>query len=517
MRLPQLFRWLTSLRTAVILAALFGVAVPTALVGYNNLESLREEYQINLDTDAARTGDLVAMSMREPIWQFAPDQAESIIDAAFLDPRVLAIEVFDVNAQPFVTRRRGEPTANSTRNVSRIVRQGSAIGHVELTMSTAEYEQALDVTMRRNIYGVLISVISAVMLISLLLHFRLVRPVDRLMRASETVASGNFDTPIPFNKSDEIGRLGESLESMREKLRQLVSELERSNGELRDANESLEARVGERTQDLEQAMEKLLRAQKDIVESEKLASLGRIVAGVAHELNTPIGNAMTVASTIADTLRPLINEYRDNSVKRSTLAAVAGSDTGINILLRNLDRAAHLIGNFKQVAVDQTSEQRRPFDLATVTEEVISTLMPAIRKAGHTVDVELAPGLKCDSFPGPYGQVLTNLIMNSLIHAFPEGTLGHVWVKTEALDGDHVRLVVSDDGQGMDEEVRARIFDPFFTTRMGTGGTGLGMNIVQSFVTRVLGGTIRVESTPGQGARFVVDIPRVATTSGRGM
>ena len=509
--MPLLLRWFVSLRAAVLLAALVGVAVPSALVGYGNVEHLRDEYLSNLDTEAARTGELVAMSMREPIWQFAPDQAESIIDAAFLDHRVLAVEVFDANSQPFAARKRGDAEgSDTTRNTSRVMRQGSAIGHVEITMSTAGYKAALRATLQRTIIGVGISILSSVLLISLLLHFRLMQPVARLVSASETVASGNLNVPIPYFRADEIGRLGESLESMREKLGRLVAELERSNEELRQANESLEERVSDRTRDLEQALEQLMRAQKEMVESEKLASLGRIVAGVAHELNTPIGNAMTVASTISDGLRPLIEEYKAGNVRRSTLAAVAGSDTGISILLRNLERAAHMIGNFKQVAVDQTSEQRRPFDLATVTTEVLSTITPAIRKAGNTLTTHLAPDLMCDSFPGPYGQVLTNLVMNCVLHAFPQGRPGTIVITTEAVDAHSVRLRVDDDGQGMSEEVRQKVFDPFFTTRMGTGGTGLGMNIVQGFVTRVLGGSIRVDSAPGKGAHFVIEFPRLA-------
>jgi two-component system NtrC family sensor kinase len=509
-----LLRWFASLRAAVLLAALVGVAVPSALVGYSNVEHLREEYLNNLDTEAARTGELVAMSMREPIWQFAPDQAESIIDAAFLDHRVLAVEVFDANTQAFASRKRGDAEGSATtRAVSRVMRQGSPIGHVEITLSTAGYAAALRATMQRTVGGVAIGVISSVLLISLLLHFRLMQPVARLVKASETVASGNLHVPIPYFRADEIGRLGESLESMREKLGRLVAELERSNEELRHSNESLEERVRDRTSDLEQALAKLVRAQKEMVESEKLASLGRIVAGVAHELNTPIGNAMTVASTISDAMRPLIEEYKAGNVRRSTLAAVVSSDTGISILLRNLERAAQMIGNFKQVAVDQTSEQRRPFDLSIVTSEVLSTIAPAVRKAGNRLTTNLAPDLMCDSFPGPYGQVLTNLVMNAILHAFPPGSPGKIVITTEAADADTLRLRVDDDGQGMSDEVRQKIFDPFFTTRMGTGGTGLGMNIVQGFVTRVLGGSIRVESSPGQGAHFVVEFPRCAPSS----
>lgn len=502
---------LGSLRVAVITATLLGVAIPSALLSFNELKTLREESLVALNRDLARTAELLAMAMREPIWQFAPDQAESIIEASFLDGRIVGVSVFDAGGRSFASKLRGgSDTQTGLHYTAKVSRQDQTIGHVDVTISTADYHQAIAESANTALIRTLVSVGASVALIALLLHLRLVVPVGELVRASETVAGGNLNVPIPSGRSDELGRLGESLESMRQKLSDLVAELERSNEELRQTNESLEIRVLDRTRELEAALDKLVRAQQDMVESEKLASLGRVVAGIAHELNTPIGNALTVASTIADGLRPLIAEFRAGGVRRSTLAVVAESDTGVQILLRNLEKAAEMIANFKQVAVDQTSEQRRKFDLAKVTEEVLSTLRPAIRKSGHTLVTDLAPDLRCDSFPGPYGQVLTNLVVNALTHAYADGQLGHVTVRTCAMNDSTCSMIVEDDGAGMTPDIKRRIFDPFFTTRMGRGGSGLGMNIVQGFVARVLGGNIRVDTQPGQGTRFTVEFPRTA-------
>lgn len=172
-----------------------------------------------------------------------------------------------------------------------------------------------------------------------------------------------------------------------------------------------------------------------------------------------------------------------------------------------------MISDFKQVAVDQTSDQRREFDLAEVSSEILNMLQPMLRKSGCQITKNLSSGLVCDSFPGRYGQVLTNLVINATIHAFDGKTGGTISVSVGAADADTVELVVADDGHGMEDHVRARIFDPFFTTKMGRGGTGLGMNIVHGIVTRILGGQISVYSTPGEGSRIRVLFPPVVSST----
>jgi PAS domain S-box-containing protein len=295
---------------------------------------------------------------------------------------------------------------------------------------------------------------------------------------------------------------------------------QRAEAALRELNEELDVRVRERTealnrtnQELSGALETLQRAQGDLVRSEKLAALGSLVAGVAHELNTPIGNSVTVASTLVENSDAFTEEMQ-GSLKRSVLVSyVDNSRRAAELLLANLQRAANLVSSFKQVAVDQTSEQRRHFDVAEVVREILAMLQPQLKK--HPVDVitEIPPGLIIDGYPGPFGQVVANLVNNAAIHAFADvrdgATRGTIRIEASATSG-RIRICISDDGVGIPSDHIDRIFDPFFTTRLGQGGSGLGLNIVYNIVTGMLGGEIRVESLPGKGTRFIVLLPEVA-------
>ncbi len=180
------------------------------------------------------------------------------------------------------------------------------------------------------------------------------------------------------------------------------------------------------------------------------------------------------------------------------------------MLSQNLHLAADLIGHFKQLAVDQTSSQRRKFELAQVVEDVLLALRPQFRKLPHQVVPDIAPDLMLDSFPGPLGQVLSNLISNALIHGLASMPAGIITIKAWEGEDQQINLEVSDNGVGIPREHRSKVFDPFFTTRLGSGGSGLGLHLVYSIVTRVLGGRIHFTSETGQGTRFIIRLPRLA-------
>lgn len=278
---------------------------------------------------------------------------------------------------------------------------------------------------------------------------------------------------------------------------------------LRALNEELEQRVAARTAELSGANEDLRRAMKQIAQSEKLASLGSLVAGVAHELNTPLGNARTVASTLHDHVREFRKEMA-GGLRRSTLEGLlTASDDATMLLERNLERAAQLIGNFKQVAVDQTSMRRRRFDLRQVIDEVLTTLQPKLRKQPHRMVIEVPDGVLVDSYPGPLEQVLTNFVLNSLVHGLA-GCEGGVMTIAARADAEQVVIDYGDNGVGMDEKAAAKAFDPFYTTRLGQGGSGLGLYIVHNLVTGALAGSITLTTSPGQGVRFRLVLPLVA-------
>jgi PAS domain S-box-containing protein len=296
-----------------------------------------------------------------------------------------------------------------------------------------------------------------------------------------------------------------------------ITERRRAQQEIQNLNTELEARVARRTADLESSNQELsltlanLNLAKDqLVQSEKLAALGALVAGVAHELNTPIGNGLTVASSLDYRVQEFA-ALMDKGMKRSDLQSFL-DDTrqAADIMTRNLARAGALVASFKQVAVDQTSSQRRKFSLSVLVSEILLTLSPAIRKSGCTVTVDIGDDLQMDTYPGPLGQVLTNLINNAMVHGFQDNPNGTIGITAHLQDSEHLVLQVRDNGCGIPRSDLNRVFEPFFTTRMGQGGSGLGLHIVHNLVTSVLGGLIEAHSESGQGATFTLRLPRTA-------
>ncbi|MDG4552408.1 MAG: ATP-binding protein [Candidatus Contendobacter sp.] len=287
-----------------------------------------------------------------------------------------------------------------------------------------------------------------------------------------------------------------------------ITDRKQAEEELEQYRDHLEELVAERTADLRQAMTQLL-------QTEKLAALGSLVAGVAHELNTPLGNARVVAGSLGEHLREFAAAIDAGALRRSQVDAFLGrSREAVDLLERNTARAADLIGHFKQVAVDQTSARRRRFDLRQTVEELLVTLQPQFKHTAHRVELDIAPGLELDSYPGPLEQVIANLVGNSLIHGFAGVETGRIQLQTQAVDSTRVILRYADNGTGIPAAILNRIFEPFFTTRLGQGGSGLGLYIVYNLVTGVLGGAIHAQSQPGQGTVFTLVLPRAAPDSG---
>jgi signal transduction histidine kinase len=276
-------------------------------------------------------------------------------------------------------------------------------------------------------------------------------------------------------------------------------------------NTRLFTELQERTRQLSQSLDDLRAAQDSLVQTEKLAALGRLVAGVAHELNTPVGTSVTVASAFVNKTNQFEADLASGNVRRSILTEfIAASREAASQIMVNLGHAIDLIQSFKQVAADRNISDRRHFDLAEVTEQVIKGLRFGLRSQNLTVSVECEPNLAMNSYAGPYGQVLTNLVLNSVAHAFPDGARGSVRIAAQALGNDNVEVLFSDDGCGMSAEVRRQVFDPFFTTRRDQGSTGLGLHIVHNIVTNRLGGKINLETRPGAGTKFRIVVPREA-------
>ncbi|TDQ83431.1 PAS domain S-box-containing protein [Dongia mobilis] len=271
----------------------------------------------------------------------------------------------------------------------------------------------------------------------------------------------------------------------------------------RRLKEDLERLVAERTAELKSAMEGLMRA-------ERLASLGSLVAGVAHEISTPVGNASLATSTMSGSIADF-EGLMDGKLTRTALEAfVRQIRLGTEIANRNIERVAGLIQSFKQVAVDQTSAQRRSFHLTEIVDEIATTMHPSLKRSKVHLEAAIPGDIVLDSYPGPLGQVLTNLINNCLVHAFAGGRAGVIRLSAVPRAPASVSLAVADDGIGIPAAVRGRIFDPFYTSKLGQGGSGLGLHIVHNITTDILGGDIAVASEEGAGTTFTVTIPLVA-------
>jgi signal transduction histidine kinase/ligand-binding sensor domain-containing protein len=269
--------------------------------------------------------------------------------------------------------------------------------------------------------------------------------------------------------------------------------------------------------DAEAALQELRGTQGKLVEAEKMASLGQMVAGVAHELNTPLGNALVVSSTLHEQAQGVARAVEEGRLKRSDLDGflrVLGE--GSQLVVRSIGRAHELVSSFKQVAVDRSGSKRRRFDLGTVVREALEMEGPILRHARFRVALDVPDGIAMDSYPGAISQIVGNMVNNAAMHAFDEdaeGTLRIEAVRIGKAEGTEVVLSFADDGRGMDEAVRRKVFEPFFTTKMGRGGTGLGLNIVYNLVGQLLAGSISVESRPGEGTRFELRLPLVAPSS----
>lgn len=251
--------------------------------------------------------------------------------------------------------------------------------------------------------------------------------------------------------------------------------------------------------------------QRYLIETERLAALGGLVAGVAHEISSPIGTSLTVASTLAKRSANFTDQIASRQVRRALLVEFAdGCRSATDQLVANLERAAGLIQSFKQVAVDRSSDDRRVFDLKLATEQVIASVRSRLLKSRSSLVIEMPSDIVMDSFPGLYGQVLTNLIFNALTHGFSDRPGGQMLIKARRLGMDQVEITFADDGGGIPEEVQRRVFDPFFTTRRAQGSTGLGLYIVYNLVTQQLGGRITLASAPGKGTTICMTLPTLA-------
>ncbi|MBN2519620.1 MAG: hypothetical protein JXB17_03870, partial [Bacteroidales bacterium] len=357
----------------------------------------------------------------------------------------------------------------------------------------------------------------------------LVYPLHELLDNMRKTGEGVINAYSIVRSNDEIGELTEGYNEMVDKIQKYISEVKKMNEELedkvkvrtkeieqqkeeieaqRDSLKELNEELEQQKFELETTLENLKTAQDQLVEAEKMASLGNLVAGIAHELNTPVGIGVQGVSGIVNRTNNIIQLMESNKMKKSDLDSYLKyiNESG-KLAMSNLLRTSDLIKGFKQVSVDQSTEEKRKFALKNYMQDVINTIYPKFKKRKIEVIVNCDEKLQVESYPGAIAQILTNLIINSLNHAFSENDEGKIEIIIETGEKG-VKLIYKDNGKGMNEEVKSKIFDPFFTTNKKVG-TGLGMHIVYNLVTQKLFGDIKCKSAPGKGVEFTISLPQL--------
>lgn len=514
-----------SVRVQLSVLFLFVTTITLAAFGVYNHVQLSNELNANFVQLQKGTITRLSISLPSPMWSFNLDAVGSIIKAEMVPEEVLAIDVFDENSRflfgsvrdeqkRIVTRAHASGlkgifvdtilfrSAADTGGEEAVMPVSSAIGRVVVYFSRHRIDEILRANVIRRIFEVL--VLDAMLVIVLSLSLRIVfNPLRRLREALFELArhDGEDVEELPETQKNEFGEVVKGFNQTQRKFKHIIESL-------RQAEEATQHEASK----TRQAFLGLKAAQESMLQSEKLASLGGLVAGVAHEINTPVGITLTSASTLLDATERLRSAMSEGAMKKSEIMAyIVSASEGSRLIMKNAERAAHLIQSFKQVAADQTSEHRRKYELKEYIEEVMSSLHPKFKREhgeknvqATVICVEL---IELDGYPGAMAQVLTNLTMNSLTHAFKDTEQGMIEITAEQ-QGEMVVMHFSDNGCGISPANLGKIFDPFFTTNRDNGGTGLGLNIVYNIVSKQLGGTVVVQSEIGKGTCFILKFPR---------
>lgn len=334
-----------------------------------------------------------------------------------------------------------------------------------------------------------------------------IKPIHSLINAMEKVSAGNINPPALKEQHNEIGLLNDSFTNMLKRLHSETNIRYETQEQLENLNNQLESLVEERTKELEDSIAELTETQHQLVESERLAALGTLVAGIAHEVNTPLGIGVTAVSHLN-----LINDKALDKLHKSEMSVedlknyFIKVDENIQILYHNLDRASELVNSFKQVAVDQNAIALMTFNINDYIKKILLSLKHEYKRTKHKIDIFCNEQLYIYTYPGALSQILTNLIMNSLIHGFEDVEYGHIEIHFDQFE-DSYQLIYKDDGKGISKDNLGKIFEPFFTTKRNKGGSGLGLHIIYTIVTQQLGGNININSDVNQGIEILIRFP----------
>jgi len=521
-----------SIKSKLIIAIVF---LLTAALGAYTSFILYANYQKDLNDlvkNSKLQTQLIADYVITPLLFADTDGATDILTKLSAIPNINAAVIYDENGKQFASYRNlttKKVFANvissfvaSDKHINEeilistpIIHKNKNYGIVLFYVSTVEIDKNFIDTATMLFLSMII-----VIMLSLLIIYRVQRyitlPIINLAQiAKEISVSDDYTIRAKKMYSDEVGHLYDDFNYMLEKIEQRGRERDEAEtisqtyqAHLERLTNELEERVGDRTLELQESLDNLQSAQSQLIESEKMSSLGNLVAGVAHEVNTPLGISITAASIFANELKNIKGLLEENKLSKSALDHFLETITEADdILIKNLNRAALLVKNFKKISVDQSSEEIRDFELNNYLKEVVSTFKNELKHRPVTLELNLQEdAIYMHSFPGAISQLIVNLLQNTLLHAFDYEQKGHIILET--LHEDKKAIIrFKDDGKGVSAGVIDKIFEPFVTTKRNKGGTGLGLNITYNLVTQHLKGTIRLDRDHTPGACFVIEIP----------
>lgn len=407
------------------------------------------------------------------------------------------------NAEMLDVDRRNVEIIHSFRFVPE-VGGGCIMAHLD----QAEAFAALDI-LRWRVVWITFGLVIFALFIAIIVGRNIVKPIDKLCAVTHQIINGNYDVSAVVAGDSEIAALANAFNLMTERLKLAFDELNTHQAKLEHQVEKRTSQLLTAKNEAEQSLTLLQETQESLVQAEKMAALGSLVAGVAHEINTPIGITLTAASFLDAETQKVVELYQQGELGGDELESYFDTaQQSTQLMTMNCHRAADLIQSFKQVAVDQTSDNQREFNLKNYLEEILLSLRPALKKTQIRVKLDCPPNLSLLSFPGAISQIVTNFIMNSLYHGYDANQCGIINLTILTLPDDKIELRYSDDGKGIPLAIQSKIFDPFFTTRRGKGGSGLGLNLVYNIVHQTLKGTLQVHSIEGKGTTFTLHFPR---------
>lgn len=519
---------MNSIRVRLTLLFILVTTLTLGVFGVYSQSQLSKALEARFTQLQADVTSRLQVTLPAPLWNFDIPIIERIIAAEMSPAEVRAIFVLDsksVIAVGMVRNAAGKIVPSMLEKATDGVPfkvglyppgiQEPARANAKATLPLGQLivyfsRDPIDAALRADLLGRTIEIftIDIVLLLALILSLRMVfRPLARLRDALFDLAGqeGEDVKELPDTRRTEFDAVIKGFNQTLNKLKQVIQRRTQ-------AEDAARASAAETIQ----ALEKLRTAQEELVKSGKMAALGSLVAGISHELNTPLGNGLMAITTLRGKMQDFkIQVQGKGASRRGFEAFMADVDTATDIALRSLDRSAELVSSFKQIAVDQSTSNRGKFKLDALVHDVLTVLQPTLKVTPYRVETTVADDIELDSFPGSLGQVLTNLISNAILHGFDGRDHGLIRVQAEVWKEGHLLMRIKDDGKGIVENNLSKIFDPFFTTKLGQGGSGLGLHISLSSVTQILGGTLNVHSQVGVGTEFELDLPLAAPSTSK--